>query len=138
MDFILNNYPIDKTKVYIEGCSGGGETLSLVLSLRPELFTSALHVASQWDGDFVNLVRVKTPIYFVIGESDEYYGSAKITASYNKLVSSYKEAGLSDEEIKKLAVLDVKKASYFDGKNQHGGIGKVSRDEEIMGWVFGS
>lgn len=125
-EFMLANCPIDKGKVFINGYSGGGETLSLVLTIDPELFTAALHVASVWDGELEPLV------YFVIGESDEYYGSSRITATYNRLVSLYLEKGLSDEDIKRLAVLDVKPRSYFNGGNQHGGIGRVSRDEHTV------
>lgn len=135
-EFMLANYPIDKGKVFINGYSGGGETLSLVLTINPELFTAALHVASVWDGELEPLVNAETPVYFVIGESDGYYGSSRITATYNRLVSLYREKGLSDEDIKRLAVLDVKPRSYFNGGNQHGGIGRVSRDEQIMGWLF--
>ena len=135
-EFMLANYPIDKGKVFINGYSGGGETLSLVLTIDPELFTAALHVASVWDGELEPLVNAETPVYFVIGESDEYYGSSRITATYNLLVSLYREKGLSDEDIKRFAVLDVKPRSYFNGGNQHGGIGRVSRDEQIMGWLF--
>lgn len=135
-EFMLDNYPIDRAKVFINGYSGGGETLSLVLTIAPELFTAALHVASVWDGELEPLVNAETPVYFVIGESDEYYGSSRITATYNRLVSLYREKGLSSEDINRLAVLDVKPRSYFNGGNQHGGIGKVSRDEQIMGWLF--
>lgn len=39
-EFMLENYPIDKGKVFINGYSGGGETLSLVLTIDPELFTA--------------------------------------------------------------------------------------------------
>lgn len=136
IEFMLKNYPIDREKVFINGYSGGGETLSLVLTMKPELFTAALHVASVWDGELEPLVNTETPVYFVIGESDEYYGSSRITATYNRLVSLYREKGLSDEDINRLAVLDVKPRSYFNGSNQHGGIGRVSRDEQIMGWLF--
>ena len=49
--------------------------------------------------------------------------------------------GLSREEIAQLLVLDIKDASYFENQgvdNQHGGGGALfSRDEEIMGWLFG-
>ena len=44
VEYFLNNYNIDKSKVYISGASGGGETLSIILGKRPELFTSALFV----------------------------------------------------------------------------------------------
>lgn len=76
-------------QVFINGYSGGGETLSLVLAMKPELFTRALHVASVWDGELEPLVNAKTPVYFVIGESDEYYGFSRISSTYRQLVSRY-------------------------------------------------
>lgn len=36
-EYLLDAYAIDRGKVYINGYSGGGETLSLVLTKRPEL-----------------------------------------------------------------------------------------------------
>ncbi len=136
VEFLLKRYSVDKNKVFINGYSGGGETLSLVLTMRPELFTAALHVASVWDGELEPLVNARMPVYFTIGESDEYYGSQRITATYDKLVETYRNQGLSDSEISSLAVLDVKPRSYFGGGNQHGGIGRVSQDERVMGWLF--
>ena len=124
-------------QVFINGYSGGGETLSFVLTMKPELFTRALHVASMWDGELEPLVNAKTPVYFVIGESDEYYGSSIISSTYRQLVCRYQEKGLSEDEINSLAVLDVKPSFYFDGGNQHDGIGRVARDEQNRGWLLG-
>lgn len=136
-EYLLNTYCIDRSKVYINGYSGGGETLSLILTKRPELFTAALHVASVWDGELAPLVQAKTPVYFVIGESDEYYGSARISRTYEELCRMYRAEGLTEEELSRLAVLDVRDSSWFGGENQHGGIGRVSHDETVMNWLFG-
>ena len=136
-EYLLDAYAIDRGKVYINGYSGGGETLSLVLTKRPELFTAALHVASVWDGELAPLVQARTPVYFVIGESDEYYGSARISRTYEELCRLYRAEGLTEEEIGALAVLDVKDRAWFGGGNQHGGIGRVSQDETVMRWLFG-
>ena len=51
----------------------------------------------------------------------------------------YKEQGLSESEIDKLVVLDVKDKDYFEGTPvtyQHGGGYLFCRDKEIMGWLF--
>ncbi|MDE6868290.1 MAG: prolyl oligopeptidase family serine peptidase [Clostridia bacterium] len=138
-EFLLSEYKIDETKVYANGYSGGGETLSLVMAKKPELFSAILHVSSIWDGELEPLVNSKVPVYFVIGESDEYYGSARISATYETLCRLYKAQGLNDEQIKVLAVLDVKPRSYFIERgtsNQHGGGGLFAFDERIMGWLF--
>lgn len=137
-EYFLNAYNIDATKVYANGYSGGGETLSLIMEKCPELFTAVLHVSSIWDGELQPLANSRTPVYFVIGESDEYYGSARISRTYEMLCSFYKAQGLTDEQINDLAVLDIKSASYFTERgvtNQHGGA-LFAFDSEIMGWLF--
>lgn len=49
-EYFLQNYNIDATQVYANGYSGGGETMSLVMGERPDLFTAYLQGSSQWDG----------------------------------------------------------------------------------------
>ena len=39
-EYFLSTYNIDLNRVYLHGMSGGGETASLVLGMRPELFTT--------------------------------------------------------------------------------------------------
>ena len=139
IEYFIGNYNIDESRVYANGYSGGGETLSLVMDRRPDLFAAILHVSSVWDGDIANVAETKVPVYFFIGESDEYYGSARIISTYERLVSLYEAQGLSEEEIAALAVLDVKDDDYFDSvgaPNQHGGGGFAAYDEDVMGWLF--
>ncbi|WP_306771750.1 hypothetical protein [Agathobacter rectalis] len=54
-------------------------------------------------------------------------------------MSFTKNRGLSESEIDKLVVLDVKDKDYFEGTPvtyQHGGGYLFCRDKEIMGWLF--
>ena len=139
-EYLLDAYNIDPDRVYAEGYSGGGETMSRVMGLRPDLFTAYLQCSSQWDGAYGLVVEARVPVYFVIGESDEYYGSEPSREAYNQLHELYTEAGLSDEEIAQLLVLDIKEAAYFTeggAPNQHGGGNLFAQDPEIMGWLFG-
>ncbi len=139
-EYFLSHYNIDSERVYAEGYSGGGETLSLVMEKRPELFAAGLLCSSQWDGEFEPLVRSRTPVYLVVGEDDEYYGSRPFREAYESICQSYRDEGLSEEEIDGLLVLDVKAAEYFTDRGitvQHGGGGLFAQDEEIMGWLFG-
>lgn len=139
VEYFLENYNIDKSKVYISGLSGGGETLSIVLGKRPELFTSALYISSRWDGNLETLSKAKTPLYMVIGENDSYYGSTKTKNAYNSLHKLYKEQGMSNEEIDKILVLDVKNHEYFTSKgfsDEHAGCGLFAYEENIMNWIF--
>lgn len=139
-EYLLDAYNIDPDRVYAEGYSGGGETMSRVMGLRPDLFTAYLQCSSQWDGAYEPVVEARVPVYFVIGESDEYYGSEPSREAYNQLHELYTEAGLSEEEIDQLLVLDIKDAAYFTeggAFNQHGGGFLFAQDPEIMGWLFG-
>ena len=139
VEYFLCHYNIDPEKVYAEGYSGGGETLSLVMGMRPELFTAYLQCSSQWDGAYEPVVESRTPVYLAVGESDEYYGSGPSEEAYENLYGLYRQEGLSDEEIGELLVLDVKDAAWFESRgwtNQHGGGGLFASDEEIMGWLF--
>ncbi len=139
VEYFLDNYNIDEDHVYAEGYSGGGETMSLVMGKRPELFTAYLHCSSQWDGDYRPVAASRTPVYLVVGESDEYYGSGPTREAYENLYSLYEQEGLSDNEIQELLVLDIKEADYFESQGvtvQHGGGNLFAEDEEIMDWIF--
>lgn len=139
LEYFLENYNIDKSKVYLSGVSGGGETLSIVLGKKPELFTSALYVSSQWDGNLEVLANSKTPLYMVIGENDSYYGSTKTKNAYNSLYNLYREKGMLDSEINEILVLDVKEHSYFTSKgysDEHAGCFNFAYEESIMNWIF--
>jgi predicted peptidase len=139
VEYFLKAYNIDSSKVYANGYSGGGETMSIVLGKRPDLFTAYLHVSSKWDGAYESIVKQKVPIYFAIGNSDEYYGSEPTKNAYNTFVELYKKDGMTQSEIDRLLVLDVKDHSYFTERgmgNEHGGGGLFAYDKEIMGWLF--
>ncbi len=140
-EYFLEHYNVQREQVYISGYSGGGETLSLVLDRRPELYTAALMCSSRWDGGYQTIAGAKTPVYFVTGESDEYYGSEPFDRAYREIRSLYEAEGLSETEIDRFVVLDIKPGAYFTDKgmkNQHGGgAGLFSRDSDIMGWLFG-
>lgn len=138
VEYFLKHYNIDPARVYANGYSGGGETMSIVMGKRPELFTAYLHCSSQWDGDYSVLAESRTPVYLAIGKNDEYYGSEPTQKAYDTLYGLYQEQGLSKEEIDRLLVLDIKEKSYFTAKgvnNEHGG-GLFAADEKIMGWLF--
>ena len=137
--YVMIDHGNGMVTLYAEGYSGGGETMSQVMGMRPDLFTAYLQCSSQWDGAYEPVVEARVPVYFVIGESDEYYGSGPSQEAYDSLHELYEQAGLSQAEIDQLLVLDIKDADYFrDGgaPNQHGGGNLFAQDPEIMGWLF--
>lgn len=140
VEYLLSAYNIDKSKVYIEGYSGGGETASQAVGKRPDLFTAYLHVSSQWDGEYEGVAKAKLPVYIAIGRDDEYYGSKKSQNAYDTFYNLYEKQGLTDDEIDKILVLDIKERDYFTSRNapnEHGGGGLFAEDDTIMSWLFG-
>lgn len=140
-EYFLDTYNIDRSRVYAEGYSGGGETMSRVMGMRPDLYTAYLQCSSQWDGNYTEVVKARVPVYFAIGEKDEYYGFEPSRNAYNAIHKLYEQEGLSNSEIDRLLVLDIKPTSYFSSEgisNQHGYGGYLFvRDKNIMGWLFG-
>ena len=74
------------------------------------------NAVSQWDGDYEPVVKSRTPIYFVIGEGDEYYGPNRQRKLMRRLYNMYRDQGLTDQEIDELLVLDIKDADYFESR----------------------
>ncbi len=138
-EYFIANFAVDTNRIYAAGFSAGGETLSRAVSKRPELYAAYLQIASQWDGDYDSVASAKLPVYVFMGENDEYYGSDKAREAYNGLYASYKAAGMSDEEIEKLLVLDIRPNEYFNNHglyNYHGGAYLASIDDEIINWMI--
>lgn len=74
-------------------------------------------------------------IHYNVYIPDAYDG----TKEYALYVTLPEYQGLSESEIDKLVVLDVKDKDYFEGTPvtyQHGGGYLFCRDKEIMGWLF--
>lgn len=139
VEYFLENYNVDPAKVYANGYSGGGETMSRVLAKRPDLFTAYLHCSSRWAGDFEPVADAKLPVYLVTGKDDEYYGSEPIREAYRTFYELYRAQGLSESEIAQLLVIDIKEDEYFQERDigsQHAGGLLFAYDENIMAWLF--
>lgn len=138
-EYLLATYDIDPERVYIEGYSYGGETLSLVMGTKPELYRAALHCASQWDGGVEALAEARVPLRISLGDDDEFYTVQAAQEVIEELRTLYRAQGLTEDEIDHLVMLDVKDASYFAGWDggQHGsGSPLMARDPEVLGWLF--
>lgn len=138
-EYLMSAYNIDPNRVYLSGYSGGGETGSLVMELRPELYAAYLMMASQWDGELESLAKARTPVYMIIGEDDSYYGSESLKDAYARLHTSYKTNGLSDSEIDDILVLNVKDADWFAQRgisDQHGGGMAFTEEPGLLEWFF--
>ena len=137
-EWALNEYFIDPQRVYLSGYSFGGETISLVMAKRPELYSRVLHMASRWDGSVGALVELEIPVMMVIGDDDEYYRVSDAERTYLGIRRKYEAKGLTDEEIDEFVVLDVKTDDYFyaDISQHEVGADLFASDPEIMGWLL--
>lgn len=138
-EYFLKHYNIDKTRVYLQGYSGGGETGSIVIGKRPDLYTAFLCCSTKWDGDYDELVKWRTPVYFVVGEDDSYYGSEPLIKAYNEIKALYKSQAICSCVLQHILTLDIKDASYFSDRgfsDQHAGGQSFAKDKYIMGWLF--
>lgn len=139
-EYFISHYNIDPAHVYLHGMSGGGETASLVMGTKPELFTACLVTSSRWDGDLTVLAKARTPVYLAIGAQDSYYGADSFRSAYAQLKALYEAQGLSQEEIDRLLVLDIREQDYFTRqgyRDQHAGGQAFAHDDTVMGWLFG-
>lgn len=138
-EYLIYIYNIDPNRVYLEGYSYGGETLSLVMGTKPELYSAALHCSSQWDGDPEVLAAARVPVRIALGDDDEFYAVEAAQEFVDELRTLYRTQGLSEKEINRLIILDVKDDSYFRDRSggQHGaGSPLMAHDSELMGWLF--
>lgn len=136
-EYFIENFAVDKNKIYAAGFSAGGETLSWVISSRPDLFAAYLHCASHWNGGFDAAASAKLPVYVTMAQRDEYYGAETAKEAYDGLMAAYRRAGISETEIGRLLVLDIKDDSYFGSNtySYHGAGSKAILDENIIRWL---
>lgn len=141
VEYYLDNYNIDRKKVYLHGYSAGGETSSYVMSMKPELFAAYLITSSKWNGDISKTAEARVPVYMATAEKDSYYHISYFESAYNELRSLYEKQGLAEDDIDKLVVLDVRPQKYFTDKgykrfDQHGGGREFAHEKSIMSWLF--
>lgn len=138
-EYLIENFSVDKSRVYAAGYSAGGETMSQAVSMRPDLYAAYLHGASQWDGAYEPIAQNDVAIYIFMAENDEYYGSAKARSAYDNLQAAYREKGYTAEQISKLLALEIPDNEYFNSRgiyNYHGGGNILFNDENILNWIL--
>ena len=134
-EYFIENFSVDKSRVYAAGYSAGGETMSQAVSMRPDLYAAYLHGASQWDGAYEPIAQNDVAVYIFMAENDEYYGSAKARSAYDGLQAAYREKGYTDEQIDELLILEIPDNEYFNSRgiyNYHGGGNVVFDDETVL------
>ncbi|HJA35034.1 MAG TPA: prolyl oligopeptidase family serine peptidase [Firmicutes bacterium] len=137
-EYFLQNFAVDENRVYGAGYSAGGETMSQVVSMRPDLYAAYLHGASQWDGTYEPVAENRVAVYIFMAESDEYYGSQKARDAYAGLRQAYEQTGLSEREIDQLLHLEIPEDAYFNRLgiyNYHGGGNVLFDQPAILEWI---
>ena len=94
LQFLTEEYSIDRNRIYTTGQSMGGMTSFYLSTVYPDLFAAYLFVGSQWDNSVLSELEGKNFFYIVSA------GDPKASAG---------QAGL-------LAVFDEDGASYSDGE----------------------
>lgn len=134
-EYFAENFSVNTDRIYAAGYSAGGETMSLAVSMRPDLYAAYLHGASQWDGDFDPVAENGVFVYIYMAENDEYYGSQKARDAYNGLHDAYLKAGVSEDNMNDFIRLDIPDDDYFNSRgiyNYHGGGNIVFDNEDIL------
>ena len=138
-EYFIENFSVDKSRVYAAGYSAGGETMSQAISMRPDLYAAYLHGASQWDGAYEQIAQNDVAVYIFMAENDEYYGSAKARSAYDGLQAAYREKGYTDKQIGELLILEIPNNEYFNSRdiyNYHSGGNIVFDDETVLNWIL--
>lgn len=138
-EYFIQNFSVDKSRVYAAGYSAGGETMSQAVSMRSDLYAAYLHGASQWDGDYQPIAQNDVAVYIFMAENDEYYGSAKARSTYDGLQAAYREKGYTAEQIGERLVVEIPDNEYFNSRgiyNYHGGGNIVFDDETVLNWIL--
>lgn len=138
-EYFIENYSVDENRVYGAGYSAGGETMSRVMGMKPELFAAYLHGASQWDGEYAPAAESGTAVYIFMAENDEYYGSDRAREAYNNLYDAYSKTGMDEKEIGEKLKLLIPEDKYFNERgftNYHGGGNIIFEEDEVREWLL--
>jgi predicted peptidase len=138
VDWALATFNIDESRLFLSGYSYGGETISYVMGLRPDLFKRVLQVSSQWDSDINALVETLPAIRISLGDNDEFYTVENAEETFNQIRELYEAAGISGDELDDLVKLDVFPDDDFeDPENQHDETPSlVIFDADSRAWLF--
>lgn len=136
-EYFIDNFSVDKDRVYAAGYSAGGQTMSRAVSMRPDLYAAYLHVSSQWDGEYAPVAENGVGVYIFMAENDEYYGSGRAWEAYYGLRQAYIDAGVSRQEdvLQILTPDDEWFALRGVTANYHGGGNAVFDEPDILEWI---
>lgn len=139
-EYFVENFSVDKDRIYAAGYSAGGETMSRAVSMRPDLYAAYLHGASQWDGKYAPVAANGVAVYLFMAENDEYYGSQRARDAYDGLRQAYEEEGWTEDRINDVLQMEIPDNEWFRQRgireNYHGGANVVFEEESILKWIL--
>ncbi len=139
-EYFIENFSVDKSRVYAAGYSAGGETMSQAVSMRPDLYAAYLHGASQWDGEYAPVAENGVAVYIFMAENDEYYGSERARSAYDNLYAAYEVAGLNDNEINAVLQIQTPDKDWFAQRGfsgyYHAGGNILFDEDDILNWII--
>ena len=139
-EYFIENFSVDKSRVYAAGYSAGGETMSQAVSMRPDLYAAYLHGASQWDGEYAPVAENGVSVYIFMAENDEYYGSERARSAYDNLYAAYEVAGLNDNEINAVLQIQTPDKDWFAQRGfsgyYHAGGTILFDEDDILNWII--
>jgi predicted peptidase len=138
-EYFIENYAVDTKRVYCMGSSMGGVTLTGVLKTHADLFATYLHLSSMWFSSFDNVISEHLPIYIKIGRNDHMVSQSVAVSTYEALRRAYLEQGVSNAEIERLVILDIRNDEYFYEQgicNYHFGAKATGNNRDIIKWTL--
>lgn len=138
-EYFINNFSVDQSRVYAAGYSAGGETMSLAVSMRPDLYAAYLHASSRWGGEFRPIVEYGIAVYIFMAEDDEYFGSQRAFDAYEGLYTAYINAGWNEDGIDDVLQIQVPDTAWFAERgvteDYHGGGNTVFEETSVLNWI---
>ncbi len=138
--YFIDNFAVDKNRVYACGYSAGGETMSQAVSMRPDLYAAYLHGSSQWDGEYEPVAENGVAVYIFMAENDEYYGSERARSAYDNLYAAYENTGLSESEISAVLQIQTPGNDWFAQRGftgyYHAGGNILFDEDDILNWII--
>lgn len=90
LEDLIENYPVDKTKIIVTGYSMGARGTWYLISRHPDLFSAAIPISSLPSEETL-LEGNKTPVYAIHSENDELIALSDV----KRFVDEWKARGLN-------------------------------------------
>lgn len=93
IQYVLANYPVDETRIYLSGFSNGAAQAQVVAMTHPELIAAICHIDANWPGDRVGVTEVRyekvTPFYLAMEKKKHFDYRMPVWYIYGSKEPSY-------------------------------------------------